>query len=282
MSQAYYKPEEVMKILKMPRTSFYREVDAGNIPSEIEVGRRRGRKFPKEAIDVYATLLKQESRDNLKFEPSTNSDLWARVQSTKAIYGDEDNVDYKRVLEWKRANNEIFMSVKEGGKLVGGVTIMPLAESTIYALISGKIREKDIPNWAIKKWTEPELSVYIPTIELVASGDKTIDHTRGSFLIRQTVRWMISLHNQHDIKNWYAITTTNEGEKLAQHLGFKPIQNVARKGYILKSIEEATGLLKRLLEKETRGIPIPHIAEQTKADEMRELQRSARKHYKNQ
>jgi hypothetical protein len=107
-NELYYTKEEVMKLLNKPPTSFQREVNAGTIPSELEEGRR----FPKEAIDAYIALLQKGRRENLKFEPSTNSDLWVRVQNSRRIYGDEDIVSYKRVLEWKEINPDIFMSVK--------------------------------------------------------------------------------------------------------------------------------------------------------------------------
>src|SRR5437667_4234146 len=125
------------------------------------------------------------------------------------------------------------MSAKDGEKLVGAATIMPLAESTIHSLINDKIREKDIPNWAIRKWTDTDLSVYIPTIAIIASGDKTTDRARGRFLIVQTVRWGISIAKQYDVKNWYAIAATKEGEKLVRHLGFQEIKG-KRHGFTLE------------------------------------------------
>jgi len=129
-----------MKLLNKPSTTFYREVNAGIIPSELAEGRERGRKFPKEAIDAYMEMLQHRDREHLKFVPSSNSDLWARVQHCKKIYG-ENAVTYRKVLQWKEANKHIFMSVKANDRFVGGVTLMPLAETTIHALINNKILE---------------------------------------------------------------------------------------------------------------------------------------------
>lgn len=58
MEKQYYTAEEAMNILKKSRSTFYREVEDGTIPSELEEGRKRGRKYPKEAIDAHARLLK--------------------------------------------------------------------------------------------------------------------------------------------------------------------------------------------------------------------------------
>jgi len=257
-AKAYYTKEEVMKMLNKPSATFQREVNAGIIPSEIEEGRQRGRKFPKEAIDAYVQLVKKGDQRNFKFEPSTNADLWKRVQNSLRVYGAEDIVSYKRVLEWKEINPDIYMSLKDGDKLVGAVTIMPLAESTIQSLIRGKIREQQIPDWAIKKWNESALSAYIPTVTIVASGDKVIDGIRKRSLIRYTLRWAITLDKQYDIKNWYGIAATPEGERLMRDLGFKPV-SPNYKGYILESIEKSSKFLQDFIKKveaEDEDIPM--------------------------
>ncbi len=246
MEKSYYTPKEVMALLDKSRATFYREVEAGVIPSELAPGRKRGRKFPKEAIDALAKVIKQGGKEKLTFEPSTNTDIWMGFQNTRAVYGEENIVSFARLLEWKRSNSDIFMSIKENGERVGGVTFLPLAESTIYALIDGKIRERNIPDWAIRKWTDPQLSVYIPNISITPSGNSHIDAERGTFLIKQAIRWAISLNKEYDIKNWYGIAATEMGEKLLQHLGFRRIEG---KAYILESMDASTGLIRDFLKR---------------------------------
>jgi TIR domain len=221
----YYTKEEVMKLLDKPSTTFYREVNAGIIPSELEGGRERGRKFPKEAIDAYVEMLQHGGHENLKFVPSSNSDLWARVQSSRKIYSENDTVSYRKMLQWKEANKDIFMSVKAEGRLVGSVSLMPVVETTIHALLNNKILEKEIPIGSIRDWYAEEISVYIPTMGIVASGNKRIDSARGRFLIRETLKWALSLRQRYDIKNWYALGITAEGAKLLQHIGFTSIDD---------------------------------------------------------
>jgi predicted DNA-binding transcriptional regulator AlpA len=248
MEKSYYTAEEVMALLDKSRATFYREVEAGVIPSELTPGRKRGRKFPKEAIDALVKVMRQGGKEKLTFEPSTNTDIWMGFQNTRAVYGEENIVGFTRLLEWKRINSDIFMSVKEKGERVGGVTFLPLAESTIQALVEGKIRERNIPDWAIRKWTAPQLSVYIPNISVTPSGNPNTDTERGIFLIKHTVRWAISLNKEYDIKNWYGIAATEMGEKLLQHLGFKLIEG-KEKAYILEGMEASTGLIGDFLKR---------------------------------
>jgi len=254
--EAYYTKEEVMQLLNKPSTTFYREVNAGIIPSELEEGRERGRKFPKEAIDAYIEMLQHGDRERLKFVPSSNSDLWARVQNSKKIYGENDTVSYRKVLQWKKANKNIFMSVKADDRLVGDVTLIPLAETTIHALINNKILEKDIPLASIRDWDAPEISMYLSTTAIVPCGNKHIDKARGRFLIRETLKWAVSLRQQYDIKNCYGIAVSPEGQKILQHLGFTAINDqIAKKlgfrliknhrpGFVLEESEGSSKLLR--------------------------------------
>jgi excisionase family DNA binding protein len=237
MEKQYYKTEEVMEILKKSRTTFYREVEDGTIPSEFEEGKKRGRKFPKEAIDAYAKILKSKDGTRLTFGPITNSELWANYQNHIRLYDPEDIVTYDRLLEWKEANQNIFMSAREDGKRVGGVTIMPLAEDVIKSLIDAKIRERDIQLRAIGSWSDKNLTAYIPSMSIHHTGDEQIDRKRGYFIVGCTIRWMLALDRQHDIKKWYAIAVTPEGKKLAEYLGLDKIEG-KREAYVLTDIKK--------------------------------------------
>ncbi len=259
METDYIKAEEAMKILNMPSTTFYREVEAGNIPYKIKKGRKRGMVFPKEAIELHAQLRKKSKRKPVHhaFTRATNADIWAAVENARRIYGEEDIIPYRKVLEWREINDEMTMSIKEDGEFVGCTTMMPLDERVIHNLIYDKIREKDIPNTAIKKWTELRLSVYIASIAVEESGDIDLDRERGMFLLRHTVKWAITLSHQYDIKNWYAVGTTPTGQRILEQLGFKEIVSLEegnRKGYILDNLHKSKLIEQFMTEMETQDL----------------------------
>ena len=252
MEERYYKPEEVMRLLSISKATLNRRAENGTIPSEIGEGRKRGRKYPKEAIDAHVRLLKPKDKPRLTFGLTTNNELWASYQNHFHLYEPEDIVTYDRLLEWREANEDIFMSAREGGKRIAGVTILPLAEDVIKSLIDGRIREQNIEPWAIRKWSAKKLTAYIPSISIHHTGDKQIDRERGHFIIRSALRWAISLDKHYDIQKWYAIAATPEGEKLVQHLGFEKIEG-KRDAYVLTDFKKATKPLKTfidMLEKE--------------------------------
>lgn len=260
MEKRYYTNEEVMKLLNKPRSTFYREVEEGIIPSELEEGKKRGRRYPKEAIDAHVKLLKPKGRAILTFGPTTNSELWASYQNHFKLYEVEDIVTYDRLLEWREANENIFMSAREDGKRIGGVTIMPLAEDVIKSLIDERIREQNIEPWSIKKWSDKNLTVYLPSISIHHTGNNQKDRERGRFIIKCAIRWALSLDKHYDIKKWYAIAATPEGEKLVKHLGFEKIEG-KRDAYLLTDIKKAAKPIKLLTDKleqeETPFVPTP-------------------------
>src|SRR6266571_5540915 len=244
METIYISAKEAAKLLDLPTTTFYREVEAGNIPYRLEKGRKRGMVFPKEAIELHAHMKKKSKRKPVHhaFTRATNADIWAAVENARRIYGEEDIIPYKKVLEWREINDEMTMSIKEDGEFVGCTTMMPLDERIIHNLIYDKIRERNIPNSAIKKWTEPRLSVYIASIAVEESGDIDVDRERGMFLLRHTIKWAITLSHQYDIKNWYAVGTTPIGQEILEKLGFKEIVSLeggCRKGYILDNLRNS-------------------------------------------
>ncbi len=249
MKEEYYTAKEAMQILGKPSTSFYREVREGRIPSK---GKRPTMRFPKEAIDALAEVGKsEEENEKLTFSPSTIADAWAKQEITYQPYEDEDVVPFKTLLEWRKKNDEISMNVKEGNKILGWATFLPLDETVIVNLLQNMTREKDIPPQAIKKWTDKQLSVYIPIIEVVSSKNTERDKEVGAFLLRKTIKWAIALMRQCDIKNWYAIGVTSEGQTILERLGFQLITNLEdgkRKGYIFENKAEPVRVIGRFIQ----------------------------------
>src|SRR5258706_2849753 len=247
MEEKYYKPEEVMKLLGISKATLNRRAENGTIPNELEEGRKRGRKYPKEAIDAHVKLLKPKENTKLTFGPTTNSELWASYQNHFRLYEPEDIVTYDRLLEWREANYDIFMSAREGGKRIAGVTMMPLEEDVIKSIINEEIREQNIQPEAIREWTDKNLTAYIPSISIHHTGDAQKDKDRGRFIIRSAIRWAISLDRQYDIKKWYAVAATPEGRKLVKHLGFEKIEG-KRDAYLLTDIKRAAKPIRSFID----------------------------------
>ena len=260
-SNSYYTFDEAMKILKRKKSKLYAEAKKGDIPSVLPPGKKIGMRFPKEAIDVIAKRerKKREHREraeekfpHLTFEPSTRADIWVAVENARKIYGPEDIISFERALEWRDINPDISMSIKQDSQFVGMVTYLPLEEQVILALLRDSIREKDIPDQAIRQWTDPQISLYIAGIASILSEDRRINSLRGRFLLRNAIKWAITLTTQYDNKNWYSVGVTSEGQAIAEALGFRELLSLEegkRKSYILNSASILpTKLVRRYLK----------------------------------
>lgn len=248
----YLTAEQAAKIMSEPLPTFYRKARQGIYPNKKVKGKLQ---FPRQAIEAHARIL-QSGEDTLTFARATNADIWSRIEYNTTIYGEEDMITYQRALQWRAANSDICMSIYDAGRMVGGVTIMPVDEPIILALAHDEMREKDIPLSAIRKWSERNLSAYIPTISIIKSGKPRRDTKVAAFLLRNTIRWAISLHLQHDIKNWYAVGTTPEGQAISEALGFQvflSLEGGERKAYKLDNLRQGSQMLKHFVERVERG-----------------------------
>jgi hypothetical protein len=252
VSKQYYELEDVMRLLRKSRSTVIREANAGKIPTE---GPKRNRRYPKEAIDALAEIeesKKHKKEQDLIFSFSTPNDIWQEVAIGRELYGDDDIVSFKTLLQWREINDEMFMSLKYKGKVVGYSSLMPLDEDVILALINDKIREQDIPPEAIRQWTDQNISVYVASVTVRPSGNSTRDAERAGIIIKNTIKWALALDRQTKIKNWYSIGATANGQDLLEALGFKEIVSLydgERKGYYLDSIKKPVSLVNRILDR---------------------------------
>lgn len=239
MSDEYYTAKEAMKVLKESKSTFYRAVEAGVIPS---VGGKRNRKFPKEAIHLHLMRERKKQRGTIRltFSSSTNADLWIAIEHEQRT--NEESITYRRALEWRDINPDLSMSVKDGTKFAGMVTLLPLDEKTCRALIEGKINIKQVPDRAIRKWEDRHLSVYLRGVTLIPSGNRAVDVERGRFLLRNAIRWAVALTHRYDIASFYAVAKTPLDQEVLEKLGFREVVNGKRRGYVLDDLNTPTKL----------------------------------------
>jgi len=255
MSNEYYELSDLIKLLNKSKSTIIRETNSGKIPSE---GEKYNRKYPKEAIDAMVEIEKKRGKSKigpgLIFSPSTPNDSWQEVKIGRALYGDDDIVPYKRLMEWREINDEMYMSLKAKGKVVGYSSLMPIEESVIVDLINDRIRERDIPDEAIRQWTDRQLSIYVASVTLEPSGNEAKDTERAGIIIKNTIKWGLAMDRQFNIKNWYSIGATKEGQHLLEKLGFTEMTSLydgERKGYYLDNVKKTASLINKIRLRES-------------------------------
>src|SRR5260370_34250096 len=114
----------------------------------MEEGKKKGRRYPKQAIDALAEIEHKKKGNKktarLVFSPSTPNDLWTEVTIGRDLYGEDDIVPYKQLLGWREVNNELYMSLKEDGRGIGYSSLRPLEEEVMRPLLEDKMRERDM------------------------------------------------------------------------------------------------------------------------------------------
>jgi len=250
MNSDTYNAKEAAQKLKLPTTTFYRKVNEGHIPY---IG-HRPKRFPKEAIDAIAEVDSEgEKPDKLLFKVAPRGNLWTKQELIiKESAGNEPPIPYKTVLGWLKRNDKIFMQVNKGKDILGWVTFLPLEEEIITALIEDKMKEADIPPEAIKKWDDPQISVYISNLQVVKTKSEKSGKAVAAFLIRNTIKRGLIFMDQYDIKNWYGIGLDGTSQALLEELGFKQIASSdsgKRKVYRLDNLIRPTKLLRYFLRR---------------------------------
>jgi excisionase family DNA binding protein len=245
-----YNAKEAMNRLNLPSTTFYRKVREGKIPYK---GRRPSMRFPKEAIDTMAEL-KYAKAGIIKptFKQSTLADEWTKEEFSRQVHSVDDIIPFKTLVTLRDINEKISMQVNEGAKILGWTTFLPLEEGIILELVEGKRKHKDIPPQAVRKWEDTQISVYISTLEAVQSTNNTRDKVAAAFLIRKAIKWALTIREESDIKNWYAIATSRQGQAILEALGFThttTLDGGQRKGFKLNDQSKPSKLLKSFLRK---------------------------------
>jgi hypothetical protein len=253
MDNDSYSFKEVQKILKLSESTLYRRVREGDIPYK----GRRPMRYPKGAINALAELEpKEEDSGKLTFKSSTVADMWAKQEVIPDKEDDEDSLTFKVVAAWRQKHEEISMHVNEGGKVLGWTVFLPLEQQIILELIEGKRKERDILPEAIRKWDSEEISVYIPILEVFPTSNRVRDKRVAAFLIGNTIRWALTLNDQCDIQNWYAIVSRSKGKKLVERLGFEQINTLddgERECYKLQRESKLSGLVQKFVREYERN-----------------------------
>jgi hypothetical protein len=128
---------------------------------------------------------------------------------------------------------------------------LPLKARTISKLVEGKIQERDISQKAVKQWYDEKISVYIPILEVFPTSNRVRDKRVAAFLLRNAIRWAVTLENQGDIQGWYTIVSRSKGKKMVEKLGFEQINTLddgERECYKLQTMPTPSKLLDKFVQ----------------------------------
>jgi predicted DNA-binding transcriptional regulator AlpA len=222
-----YTASEAIQRLKLTKSTFYYLVEQGQIP-RVTVPLRKQAYYSRAVIDELAAQRQaivqeyQSTPERLVLVRPTLADLEQLVEIDRAIWGEVGIIDPEVIAERFAHNPENVHVLKDTAqdKVLGGITMSPLAAELIEGLMDLRLDESDITPSSYMPFT-PGVEQDCYVIGIVACQDlhatfyasRLLEHTMGYLteLVERGVR----------LRTLYTVATTDDGERLARKLGFE-------------------------------------------------------------
>lgn len=230
MTELYTASEAIAK-LKLPRSTFYYLVEQGIIP-KVTVPLRKQAYYSKQIIDALAAQREAVVTDyrgkpeRVVFMIPSLDDLRQLVEIDRTIWGEVGIIDPDAIEERFRHNPDCVHIVKdvEANKVLGGVTMSPLADGLIERLVALQIDESEVKPSDYRPFTtERPQDCYIVGI---VARQEIAEPYYASLFLRHALDYIVEMAERGVIlRTLYSVATTADGERLARRLGFTEIQH---------------------------------------------------------
>lgn len=223
----YYTAAEAIRKLNIPRSTFYHLIKQGEIPEGTIVPLRKQALYPKREIDKLADermrILAEleQAPERLTFLLPSRDDLVQLVDIDRMVFQEETLIEPEEQMARFAYNPEAIHVLKDKltNAVVGGVTISPLKEKILEKLIRLEIDETQVKPEDYRPYIagQPQ-DCYV--IGIIARPGLT-EKYYASRLLHAALNYLIELLERGVvIRRIYTVATTEDGDKLAQALGF--------------------------------------------------------------
>ncbi len=252
-TQEYYTAQEAQKILNMTYSALRNQVITGNIRKVIPPGKRQA-VYVKADVDALKQNMeawgrtKKQPKTKLphtKFVKATEEDMPAAVELAHEVFGGLNTIPVEKRVAWLRKNPDIDYLLKQGDKVVGYLSLVPLCPETIDDLMSLRRFAKDLTADDILTYTPGKpVDIYGMAIGVKPGVSAAQKHEWGKVLIIGARSVILDLARKGIvIRSIVAHSFTPDGIKMMRHLGFT------------ETIPKAPGLRDFIIEVERSGIP---------------------------
>lgn len=255
----YYTAQEAQDILNMTYSALRNQVIAGNIRKVVPPGRKQA-VYLKEDVDALKrdmeswTTGKQQSRGKpkaqakiapAKFVKATIEDMPEAVELAAEVFGGLNTISVEKRIAWLKKNPDIDYFLKQGGKIVGYFTLVPLKPETIEDLLTLRRYAKDLTAEDILTYeSNIPVDLYGMAIGTKPGVSPHQKHEWGKTLILGARGVILDLARRGIvIRSINAHSFTPDGIKMMRHLGFT------------ETVPKAPGLRDFIIDVEHSGIP---------------------------
>jgi hypothetical protein len=228
MSQLYYSAKEAREILGMTHSALLNQVTAGNLQRIIPPGRRQGVYLKEEVdnlkkeLDLFFKTRQATDFEIPQFVKATVDDMEEGVALADAVFGGLRTISVDTRIGWLKKNPDIDYFVKQEGRIVGYLSLVPLRPKTIDDLLMAKRFARELsPDDILPYIPGKTVDIYAMAIGVMPGVSFSQKRDWGAALIKGGIDVIVGLGKRGIvIKTIQAHSTTPDGIRLMRHFGF--------------------------------------------------------------
>jgi hypothetical protein len=230
----YYTSMEARQQLGMPVGAFYYLVETGKIKRLITPGKKQGF-YSKHQIERLARERLKctigEEEPGTTFMKATFDDIDEEYELAALMLNGSAGYGVPTYKAWLGKNSDTNFIVRDQGRLVAFMQVLPLKQGTIKRLLKGEIREWEISAEDVLPYT-PGNSAECIIMRMTTASDvnKQKRHQYGLRLIRGFLHFLHDLAEQDiTITRFHAISATSEGNAILRQAKFEERGHIGKR-----------------------------------------------------
>ncbi len=231
----YYTAREAQQRLGVGVGAFYYLVDTGKIKKLAPPGKQRGF-YSKHQIETLlkerATGMQGKLKSDITFLKATQDDIHEEYELAALLLNGSIGYGLPTYEAWLRYNPDSNFIVRDQGRLVAFMQVLPVKRETIKRWLKGEVREWEIGADDVLPYERgSSVECMITSIATTADVDTGVRRRYGMRLMRGFLRFLDDLAMQGvTISRFYAASAAPDGLALLRKATFE------ERGYIGKRL----------------------------------------------
>ncbi|HEX6108773.1 MAG TPA: hypothetical protein VFZ02_05115 [Ktedonobacteraceae bacterium] len=271
----YYTSEEARQHLGMHVGAFYYLIETGKIKRLTPPGKKRGL-YSKQQIERLKCPT-GEGEPGPTFMKATPDDIYEEYELATLMLNGSAAYGVPTYTAWLGKNPETNFIVRDQGRLVAFMLVLPVKQRTIKRWINGEIREWEIGAEDVLPYI-PTSSVECIMMSMATTADVDTQKRRqyGLCLIRGFLHFLHELAEQDiTITRFYAISATPEGNAMLRQAGFEERGHIGKRmGFELNPLASGTRLAqayRAVLKRNNDGNGAPRMRDDNRVTQTRTM-----------
>jgi hypothetical protein len=255
-AESYVPSREGEKILGVKRNLFFYYVDSGQIRKQERVGEPDLYNYA-DILAVKEKRSKKKKKTAVVIDWLGPADILAGLKLDRIVYQEEQLAEASVYKSWRQGNPYLSMAAfdaKDREVCLGYIGLVPLPESTILDILSGKRHEGDIRPEEVEPYDRPGGYTLL-------AYSAAIHPDRPDLLYKILMRildFWIEQYPERYIRKIYAQAVSAKGDILIQHFFMAPRPDLAYNAFELDLARPAASkVVRKFKEMMAAKAPLP-------------------------